>query len=110
MNSGVMLSKPAGCVIVVTGASGGVGGYAVQHAAADGVQALAQASTGDEEWVGGLGAKEVLPRREADALAAAVRELAPGGVDAALDAGGRDWLDGMAAAKAAGAKRRGPVV
>lgn len=29
-------------------------------------------------------------------------------IDAALEAGGRDWLDGMAAAKAAGAKRRGP--
>src|SRR5205823_2804766 len=51
-----------GQTLLVTGASGGVGGFAVRLAAAAGVHAIAQASTGDESYVESLGAKEVLGR------------------------------------------------
>jgi NADPH:quinone reductase-like Zn-dependent oxidoreductase len=54
--------QPAGSSILVTGASGGVGGFAAQLAAQDGYRVLAQASYGDEEWVRGLGAQEVISR------------------------------------------------
>lgn len=48
--------------VLVTGASGGVGGFAAQLAVQGGYRVLAQASDGDEEWVRGLGVQEVLPR------------------------------------------------
>ena len=53
---------PAGGGILVTGASGGVGGFATQLAAQGGYRVLAQASHGDEQWVHDLGAQEVVPR------------------------------------------------
>lgn len=53
---------PEGSRILVTGASGGVGGFAAQLAVQGGYRVLAQASEGDEEWVRGLGAHEVIPR------------------------------------------------
>lgn len=73
-----LAAVPAGGTLLVTGASGAVGGYAVQLAAAAGVEVLAVASAGDEEWVAGLGAARVLGR---DALTG---ELPA--VDAVLDA------------------------
>lgn len=76
----------AGQTLVVTGASGAVGGFAVQLAAAAGAHVIAVAGAGDEEHVRGLGAKEVLARGDAAALVAAVHELVPGGADAVLDA------------------------
>ncbi|MFC4147250.1 NADP-dependent oxidoreductase [Micromonospora mangrovi] len=75
---------PAGASLVVTGASGGVGGFAVQLAAAAGAHVIAVASRGDEEYVASLGAKTVL-HRDGD-LSAAIRALFPDGVDAVLDA------------------------
>ncbi len=53
---------PAGSGLLVTGASGGVGGFAAQLAVQGGYRVLAQASDGDEEWVRGLGAHEVIAR------------------------------------------------
>jgi NADPH:quinone reductase len=53
---------PAGSSILVTGASGGVGGFVTQLAVQDGYRVVAQASHGDEQWVHGLGAHEVVPR------------------------------------------------
>ncbi|MEU4690544.1 NADP-dependent oxidoreductase [Actinoplanes sp. NPDC023714] len=53
---------PAGSSILVTGASGGVGGFAAQLALRAGYRVLAQASHGDEQWVRDLGAHEVVPR------------------------------------------------
>lgn len=54
------LDEPA--TVLVTGASGGVGGFATQPAARRGHRVLAVASDGDEAWVSGLGAAEVIPR------------------------------------------------
>jgi len=57
-----LIAAPPGSTLLVTGASGAVGGFATQLAARDGLRVLAVASTDDEEWVAGLGAAEVLPR------------------------------------------------
>ncbi|MEV4760689.1 NADP-dependent oxidoreductase [Micromonospora sp. NPDC049559] len=81
-----LLDYSPGDPVLVTGASGGVGGFATQLAAADGARVIAVASTGDEAYVKGLGAAHVLSRAEPAALAAAVREHAPDGVVAVLDA------------------------
>ncbi|MBM2623619.1 NADP-dependent oxidoreductase [Actinoplanes sp. LDG1-06] len=53
---------PKGSSILVTGASGGVGGFATQLAVQSGFRVTAQASDGDEQWVRGLGAHEVISR------------------------------------------------
>lgn len=57
-----LLSLREPTALLVTGASGAVGGFAVQLAAQAGHRVIATASSGDEEWVSGLGADEVLPR------------------------------------------------
>ena len=72
------IDAPPGATLLVTGASGAVGGFATQLAVRDGLRVLALASEGDEEWVAGLGANEVLAR-ETD-----LGELGP--LDAVFDA------------------------
>ncbi|GAB3964746.1 hypothetical protein GCM10027615_08100 [Plantactinospora veratri] len=57
-----MMSLAPGSTVLVTGASGGVGGFAAQLAARAGHRVVAVASSDDEEWVRGLGVAEVLPR------------------------------------------------
>jgi NADPH2:quinone reductase len=57
-----LLGLAAGDALLVTGASGGVGGFAVQLAVADGLRVIAVAGRDDEDWVASLGAAEVLPR------------------------------------------------
>jgi NADPH:quinone reductase-like Zn-dependent oxidoreductase len=79
----------AGQTVLITGASGAVGGFAVQHAVARGARVAAVASHGDTEYVAGLGAEVVLPRTEdPEALVAAVREQFADGVDAVVDPAG----------------------
>jgi NADPH:quinone reductase len=56
------LGLPSGATLLVTGASGSVGAFAVQLGKRAGLTVLAQASTDDEAWVGTLGADEVLAR------------------------------------------------
>lgn len=75
-----LAAVPRGGSVLVTGASGAVGGFAVQLAAQAGAQVYAVASAGDEQWVAGLGAAHVLGR---DSFAG---ELPAGGVDVVLDA------------------------
>lgn len=81
-----LLGVGAGGIVLVSGASGAVGGFAVQFAASRGVRVIAVASAGDEEHVASLGASPVLTRAEPEELVRQVLEIAPGGVDAALDA------------------------
>jgi NADPH:quinone reductase-like Zn-dependent oxidoreductase len=78
------LDLARGGTLLVTGAAGAVGGYAVQLAAARGLQVTAVAGPADEALVRELGAAEFVPRTAR--LGEAVRTLVPGGVDAALDA------------------------
>ncbi|MFI9718818.1 NADP-dependent oxidoreductase [Streptomyces sp. NPDC052396] len=75
--------KP-GATLLVTGAAGAVGGFAVELAARRGIRVVASAGAADEPFVRAVGAQWFIPR--GDDLADRVRELVPGGVDAVLDA------------------------
>ncbi|GAA1834274.1 hypothetical protein GCM10009682_60770 [Luedemannella flava] len=48
--------------VLVIGASGGVGGFVAQLAVAAGHRVVAVATSGDEDWVAGLGVAEVVSR------------------------------------------------
>lgn len=80
-----MLALHEGQTLLVTGAAGAVGGFAVQLAAARGIRVVAVAGSDDEPLVRDLGAAFFVPRTAAR-LGEAVRALVPGGVHAALDA------------------------
>lgn len=69
--------------LLVTGAAGGVGGYAVELAVLRGLRVVAQASTADETLLRGFGA-EVFVDRDAH-LADSVRDVVPGGVHGVID-------------------------
>ncbi|MBV9004009.1 MAG: NADP-dependent oxidoreductase [Solirubrobacterales bacterium] len=73
-----LIAAPPGATLLVTGASGAVGGFATQLAVKDGLRVVAVASDGDEDWVASLGAAEVVSR------ATDLGRLHP--VDAVLDA------------------------
>src|SRR5207302_3517731 len=75
--------KP-GDVLAIVGASGGVGGYAVQLAAAQGVRVLGVTSTAKIDYVKSLGAEEVIDRSGGDILEA-LRSRHPEGVAAIID-------------------------
>src|SRR4051812_25112443 len=77
------LDLSEGDVLLVAGATGGVGSLAVQLAAKAGATVIAPALPEDEDFLRGLGVSTILPR-EGD-VAAAVRERFPDGVDALLD-------------------------
>ncbi len=77
------LDLSEGDVVLIAGATGGVGSFAVQLASRAGATVVAPALAEDEEYLRGLGVSEVLPR-ERDVVAA-VRERYPDGVDALLD-------------------------
>ncbi|MEV1009836.1 zinc-binding dehydrogenase [Streptomyces sp. NPDC049881] len=82
-----LLGLPAGGTLLVTGAAGSVGGFAVELAAARGLRVVALAGAGDEVGARACGAEWFVAREAAgDDLGAAVRALVPGGVDGALDA------------------------
>lgn len=78
-----------GRTLLVLGASGAVGSFAVQEAVRRGARVLAVAATSDEPYVASLGVESVLPRPETpEALVPTVRRLLPDGVDAVLDTAG----------------------
>jgi NADPH:quinone reductase len=72
-----LLDARPGATVLITGASGAVGGYAVQLAVGEGYRVIAVAGRDDEDWPRELGAHEVVAR---DTDLAAV-----GPVDAVLD-------------------------
>ena len=73
-----------GQTLLVTGASGGVGGFVLELAAIRGLRTVALARPHDADRVRALGASEVLTSSED--LGAAVRRIVQGGVDAVIDA------------------------
>lgn len=79
-----LLALAAGEWLLVTGAAGAVGGFAVELAVARGLRVVAVAREADEELVRGLGAEHFVAA--AADLATPVRALVPGGVHGALDA------------------------
>ncbi|MEV8631007.1 zinc-binding dehydrogenase [Streptosporangium sp. NPDC051023] len=75
-----------GETILISGATGGVGAFAVQLAAARGARVIATARPGAEAaFVTGLGATWAVDHTD---LRAQVQAIAPGGVDAALHLAG----------------------
>ncbi|MGW5102257.1 NADP-dependent oxidoreductase [Streptomyces sp. NPDC004100] len=81
------LDLAPGDTLLVTGAAGAVGGFAVELAVRRGLRVVAQVGARDREFVRGLGAGRTVGR-DASALAAEVRRVIPGGVDAVLDTAG----------------------
>ena len=78
------VNRLEGQTVLVTGAAGGVGGYAVELAKHRGLTVIASAGARDEELVRRLGADHFVDRNED--LAAAVRRIVPLGVDGVVDA------------------------
>ena len=78
------LALNAGQTLLVTGAAGGVGGYAVELGKHRGLTVIATAGEDDEQLVRSLGADHFVPR-SAD-LTAAVHAVVPAGVDGLVDA------------------------
>lgn len=70
-----LMTLPAPTTLLVTGASGGVGGFAVQLAVAAGHRVLALAGSRGEEWVRSLEPDAVLPRHVDLAAAGPVRAV-----------------------------------
>lgn len=75
--------------LLISGASGNVGGAATQLAVARGARVLGTASAAKQDYVRSLGAEPVV---YGDGLSARVRALAPDGVDLALDVAGSGIL------------------
>jgi NADPH:quinone reductase-like Zn-dependent oxidoreductase len=80
------LRLPAGSTVLVTGAAGAVGTFAVALGNDDGLRMVAIASPHDEAFLRAAGAVEVIAR--GDDVAARVRQAFPAGVDAVVDAAG----------------------
>jgi NADPH:quinone reductase len=83
MTSVDALKLSEGDVVLIAGATGGVGSLAVQLAVEAGAKVIASALPEDEEYLRALGVSEIVSR-EGD-VAAAVRERFSEGVDALLD-------------------------
>ena len=79
-----LLDLRAGQWLLVTGAAGALGGFALELAAIRGLRTVAVAASDDEAVVRRLGADEFVARTES--LGAAVRRVVPPGVDGAVDA------------------------
>lgn len=79
-----LLGLEEGATVLVTGAAGAVGGYAVELAAQRGLRVVGTGRPEDERLVRDLGARWFIAG--SDDLGAVVREPVPGGVDGALDA------------------------
>jgi NADPH:quinone reductase-like Zn-dependent oxidoreductase len=87
-----LLGVGAGTTVLINGAAGGVGSAAVQIARARGAQVIGTASENNHDYLRSLGAE---PTTYGDGLEQRVRELAPDGVDAALDAAGSGALPAL---------------
>ncbi|MFC4049878.1 NADP-dependent oxidoreductase [Actinomadura syzygii] len=97
---------PTGGTLLIVGATGGVGSFAVQLAAQAGVKVLATATRDEADYVRGLGAKEAVDYTAGD-VAELARAAEPGGVDAVIDL--VNFGPGLAATAAA-AKPGGRIV
>jgi NADPH:quinone reductase-like Zn-dependent oxidoreductase len=78
------LALAEGETVLIVGASGGVGSFAVQLATRAGATIIAPALAEDTDYLHELGVTEQLDRRDGD-IVSAVRDRHPDGVDALLD-------------------------
>jgi NADPH:quinone reductase-like Zn-dependent oxidoreductase len=97
-----ILAVQPGETLLVHAAAGAVGVIAVQIAVARGLKVIGTASEGNHELLRSLG---VTPVVYGDGLAERVRALAPDGVDAVLDAAGRDDAIGVSIELTGGKER-----
>jgi NADPH:quinone reductase-like Zn-dependent oxidoreductase len=87
-----LLGVGQGTTLLVNGAAGAVGSAAVQLARLRGARVIGTASPNNHEYLRSLGAE---PTTYGDRMTDQVREIAPGGVDAALDAAGGGALSAL---------------
>ena len=92
-------------VVVIVGASGGIGSYSVQLAALSGAHIIGVTSKGKTEYVKSLGAGEVIDRTAVDVLET-LRAKHPNGVAAIIDTGS----DAAGLARLSEAVRKGGTV
>jgi NADPH:quinone reductase-like Zn-dependent oxidoreductase len=78
------LALGAGQTLVIAGAAGSVGGFALELAVARGIRVIAAVSGRDHDYVLNLGASEVAAREDGN-LGAVVRKIVPDGADALFD-------------------------
>ncbi|HXJ62215.1 MAG TPA: NADP-dependent oxidoreductase [Actinomycetota bacterium] len=104
VNAVDLVDPATGSTVLVIGATGGVGSFAVQLAAIRGASVIATGLAGDEEFLRGLGASVTVDY--ADDVAVQVRDRWPEGVDAVIDLVNRDHA---AFADMAGLVRAGGV-
>lgn len=96
-----LLRVKEGETLLIHAASGGVGLAATQLALARGVKVIGTVGQSNQELLSSLGATPVL---YGDGLRERLQDVAPGGVDAVLDASGRGEL-GLSVALAGGPER-----
>ncbi len=77
--------------VLITGAAGGTGSFAVQIAASMGVHVIATGSEPNHAYLQKLGAHEVVDYRHAD-FVKSIRAHHPDGIDAVLDCAGGETL------------------
>src|SRR3989475_9992444 len=77
-----------GATVLIVGATGGVGTFAIQLAAARGAHVIASVKPGDEDLLTTLGAAETVDYSKE--VIGAVRERHPDGIDAVIDLVHRD--------------------
>jgi NADPH:quinone reductase-like Zn-dependent oxidoreductase len=84
------VSASSGDTVVIAGAAGGVGSIAVQLARRAGATVIGLASEANHDW---LRAHGVIPVTYGDGVADRIREAAPDGVDAFIDAVGPPYVE-----------------
>jgi NADPH:quinone reductase-like Zn-dependent oxidoreductase len=92
-------------VVVIVGASGGIGSYAIQLAALSGARVIGVTSKGKTDYVKSLGANEVIDRTAGD-LVEMLKAKHPNGVAAIIDTGS----DAAGLARLSEAVRKGGTV
>jgi NADPH:quinone reductase-like Zn-dependent oxidoreductase len=87
-----LLGVASGQTLLIEGAAGGVGSAAAQFAIARGLTVIGTASEPNREYLRSLG---VVPTTYGPGLRDRVAALAPGGIDAVLDAAGKGSLKNL---------------
>jgi NADPH:quinone reductase-like Zn-dependent oxidoreductase len=88
MSAAEAVGPSNGSTVLIVGATGGVGSFAIQLAALRGAHVIASVRSGDGDFVAGLGAAETVDYM--GDVVAEMRRRYPNGIDAVIDAVNRD--------------------